>query len=65
MAAMPPVELGAILFVAYAAVLISRGPLVNRVVLSQVDALQPKRQFTLDLLLTLVAGVLALSLIHI
>lgn len=59
MAAMPPVELGAILFVAYAAVLISRGPLVNRVVLSQVDALQPKRQFTLDFLLTLVAGVLA------
>ncbi len=59
MAAMPPVELGAILFAAYAAALISRGPLVKRVVLSQVDTLQPKRQFTLDLLLSLMAGILA------
>jgi len=59
MAAMPPVELGAILFVAYAAALISRGPLVKWVVLSKVETLQPKRQFTLDLLLSLMAGVLA------
>jgi sigma-B regulation protein RsbU (phosphoserine phosphatase) len=59
MAAMPPVELGAILFVAYTAALISRGPLVKRVVLPQVDALQPKRQFALDLLLSLMAGILA------
>ncbi len=59
MAAMPPVELGAILFAAYAAALISRGSLVKKVVLSQLDALQPKRQFTLDLLLSLMAGVLA------
>ena len=59
MAAMPPVELGAILFVAYAAVLISRRPLVKRVVLPAVDTLQPRRQFTLDLLLSLMAGILA------
>ena len=59
MAAMPPVELGVILFVAYAAALISRGPLVRRFVLSRVDTLQPKRQFTLDILLSLMAGILA------
>ena len=59
MAAMPPVKLGAILFVAYAAVLISRGPLVKRFVLPAADTLQPRRQFTLDLFLSLMAGILA------
>jgi phosphoserine phosphatase RsbU/P len=59
MAAMPPVKLGAILFFAYAATLISRGPLVKRFVLTVVDTTQPRRQFTLDLLLSLMAGILA------
>ena len=59
MAAMPPVKLGAILFVAYAAVLISRKPLIKRVVLSQAETLQPKRQFILDFSLSLMAGILA------
>ena len=59
MAAMPPVKLGAILLVVYAAALISRGPLVKKVVLTAVDTIQPRRQFTLDLMLSLMAGVLA------
>ena len=59
MAAMPPVKLGAIIFVAYAVALISRKPLVKRFVLPAVDTSQPKRQFTLDLLLSLMVGVLA------
>lgn len=59
MAAMPPVKLGAIIFVAYAVALISRKPLVKRFVLPVVDTSQPKRQFTLDLLLSLMVGVLA------
>jgi len=59
MAAMPPVKLGAIILVAYAAALISRGPLLKRVVLPVVDTSQPRRQFTLDLLLSLMAGILA------
>jgi len=61
MAAMPPVKLGAIIFVAYASALISRGPLVKRFVLPAVDTSQPRRQFTLDLLLSLMVGVLASS----
>ena len=59
MAAMPPVKLGAILFVAYAAVLISRKPLIKQLVLSQAETLQPKRQFILDFSLSLMAGILA------
>ena len=59
MAAMPPVKLGAILFVAYAAVLMARGLLVKRFVLSVVDTAQPRRQFSLDLFLSLTAGILA------
>jgi phosphoserine phosphatase RsbU/P len=59
MAAMPPVKLGAILLVAYAAALISRKPLLKYVVLPAVDTSQPSRQFFLDLLLSLMAGVLA------
>ena len=59
MAAMPPVELGLILLVAYAAALISRGLLVKRFVLPAVETSQPRRQFTLDLLLSLMAGILA------
>jgi len=58
MAAMPPVELGLILLVAYTAALISRGLLVKRFVLPAVETSQPRRQFTLDLLLSLMAGIL-------
>ncbi len=59
MAAMPPVELGAILFFAYAAVLIARKPLLKMVVLPVVDSSQPSRQFFLDLSLSLLAGIIA------
>jgi sigma-B regulation protein RsbU (phosphoserine phosphatase) len=59
MAAMPPVKLGAILFIVYAAALISRKPLVKRFVLPAADTSQPIRQFFLDLFLSLMAGSLA------
>ena len=59
MAAMPPVQLGAILLGAYGAAFAARGPLVKRYVLQAAEADQPKRQFYLDLCVSLLAGVLA------
>ncbi len=59
MAAMPPVQLGAILLISYGLAFAVRGPLVKRYVLQAVEASQPKRQFTLDLSVCLLAGVLA------
>jgi phosphoserine phosphatase RsbU/P len=59
MAAMPPVKLGAILFVSYGLAFAARGPLVKWYVLPAVETNQPKRQFTLDFAISLMAGVLA------
>ena len=59
MAAMPPVQLGAIMLVSYGVAFAARGPLVKRYVLQAAEADQPKRQFFLDLAVSLMAGVLA------
>jgi len=59
MAAMPPVKLGAIILVSYGLAFAVRGPLVKRHVLQADEADQPKRQFWLDLAVSLLAGVLA------
>jgi sigma-B regulation protein RsbU (phosphoserine phosphatase) len=59
MAAMPPVKVGVILLISYAAALVSRTTLVKRIVLPAVEVTQPKRQFILDLSLSLMAGILA------
>ena len=59
MAAMPPVQLGAILLVSYGLAFAVRGPLVKRYVLQAPEANQPKRQFGLDLGVSLLAGLLA------
>jgi len=59
MAALPPVKLGAILLSAYAVTLIFRGMFVERLVRSADETTQPKRQFFLDLALSLGAGILA------
>jgi len=59
MAAMPPVQLGAILLVSYGLAFAARGPLVKRYVLRAVEASQPKRQFWIDLGVSLLAGFVA------
>jgi len=59
MAAMPPVQLGAILLVSYGVAFVARGPLVKWYVPQADEADQPKRQFYIDLAVTLLAGVLA------
>lgn len=59
MAAMPPVQLGAILLISYGLAFAARGPLVKRYVLKTAEGNQPKRQFWLDLGVSLLAGVVA------
>ena len=59
MAAMPPVQLGAILLVSYGLAFAARGPLVKRYILSAAEANQPRRQFFVDLAVSLLAGLLA------
>jgi sigma-B regulation protein RsbU (phosphoserine phosphatase) len=59
MTRLPPVMLGAILLGSFTVALLIRRPLERRLVASAVDSARPKRQFFLDLGLSLIAGVLA------
>ncbi len=59
MASLPPVTLGVIILSAYAAALIVRTLFMRRIVLVAPAVAQPKRQFTLDFVLSLFAGVAA------
>jgi len=61
MATLPPVNLGAILFLSFLAVLALRKPIENRFVLSAAKTSQPERQFLMDLGLCLTAGMLAMA----
>ena len=61
MATLPPVNLGAILFLSFLAVLALRKPIENRFVLSAAKTSQPERQFLMDLGLCLTAGILAMA----
>ena len=58
MAAMPPVQLGVIIFLVFLGVLLLRKPLENFVVRPAPETKQPKRQFLMDLGLCLLAGIL-------
>ena len=61
MATLPPVNLGAILFLSFLAVLALRKPIENRFVLSAPKTSRPERQFLMDLGLCLTAGILAMA----
>lgn len=61
MATLPPVILGAILFLSFLAVLALRKPIEKRFVLSAAKTSQPERQFLMDLGLCLSAGMLAMA----
>jgi len=61
MATLPPVNLGAILFLSFLAVLALRKPIENRFVLSAAKTSQPEHQFLMDLGLCLTAGILAMA----
>lgn len=56
METLPPVTLGAILFVSFLLIFILRRPMERFWVLSAEEAAQPRRQFFLDLALCLLAG---------
>ncbi len=58
MATMPPVALGAILFLTFLVVLLLRRSFEKYFVLTAVETAQPRRQFAIDLSLCLLAGVL-------
>ena len=58
MATMPPVALGAILFLTFVVILLLRKPFEKYFVLPAVETAQPKRQFAVDLSLCLLAGIL-------
>jgi sigma-B regulation protein RsbU (phosphoserine phosphatase) len=62
MAELPPVRLGVHIMAAFAAVLLARRPLVERLVTSAREELQPLRQFIFDLLSGLTAGLIAAAL---
>lgn len=59
METLPPVTLGAIIFVTFGIALAVHGPLEKRVVLSAYETYQPNRQFFLDFGICLGAGLLA------
>lgn len=59
MATLPPVNLGVILFFSFLAVWAARKPIERRVVLRAAQTSRPKRQFIMDLSLSLIAGALA------
>lgn len=59
MESLPPVTLGAIILGAYAVIAVLRGPAETAVVRKAALYSQPKRQFYLDLALSLLAGTLA------
>ena len=61
MANLPPVNLGAIIFLSFLAVLALRKPIEKRFVLPAPQTSQPKRQFLMDLSLCLIAGILAMA----
>jgi phosphoserine phosphatase RsbU/P len=62
MAELPPVSLGVHIFAAYALALVGRRIFENRWVQVADDVAQPKRQFILDFLLGLLAGLVAAAL---
>ena len=59
METLPPVKLGAILTVSFAAVMLIRNPLEKQFVRSSDKTSQPKHQFFMDFLLVILVGILA------
>jgi len=59
MATLPPVNLGAILFLSFLAVWVLRKPIERRFVLPAAQTSQPKRQLMMDLSLCMIAGLVA------
>ena len=61
METLPPVDLGIIILVSFAIVIMVRHPLESRFVLTVAEPMQPKRRFVFEIALCLIAGAIAVT----